>query len=637
MSKKKRVKTLKNVKNYKKNSNKEELSRSKRILFWVFLILIPVIFFILLEAILVIFDYGGKSDLFVDTLDKEQKIYLNINPDVAKRYFSSGDFVPSPRVTLFHKNKPLDSYRIFIMGGSTAAGYPYGNNLNFGKILHKKLIDTFPDKKIEIINTAMTAINTYSVWDFMDEVIEQKPDAILIYSGHNEFYGALGVASMESIGKYPFFVKIFLHFQKFRTSSLIREAISKFTQLFSNDNSSKNLKQEETAMAKLAKDQSVKYGSEDYELGKNQFRENLSEIVEIAQNHNVEVILSELVCNVKDLDPFSNKSDAQKIYRDAKDFESMRNYSKAYELYHKAKDYDEVRFRAPEHFNLIIHEISELYKVPVVPMKSYFEKKSPNGLIGNNLMHEHLHPKKEGYFLMANAFYNTMKKNNFISTKWSTINKNYSRGWGFTDLDSVHAKMSIVHLMGDWPFDQSGNPNDALAKMPKQNYIDSLAYEIHYNQDFNLERGHLELGKYYESKGEYRKALLEYIALTYIMPNGDVFYEPAIKLLSKTRNYKYAIVFLEEALKFHKSDLIFSWLGQFSTAVGKYKKAIGYLERGIKSRPKDILVLNSLAISYYRSNMIEKGDQIVRTLELINPSLKQIIELKKIRASVASQ
>ncbi len=72
----------------------------------------------------------------------------------------------------------------------------------------------FQIKKIEIINTAMTAVNTYTILDFMDEVIAQKPDAILIYAGHNEFYGALGVASMESLGKYPFFVRTFLQTTK---------------------------------------------------------------------------------------------------------------------------------------------------------------------------------------------------------------------------------------------------------------------------------------------------------------------------------------------------------------------------------------------------------------------------------------
>ena len=32
----------------------------------------------------------------------------------------------------------------------------------------------------------------------------QEPDAVLIYAGHNEYYGALGVGSTESLGRGAF-------------------------------------------------------------------------------------------------------------------------------------------------------------------------------------------------------------------------------------------------------------------------------------------------------------------------------------------------------------------------------------------------------------------------------------------------
>ncbi len=79
---------------------KKELSSSKKMFFWSLLILIPVLFFVIIELSLQIVDYGDNTKLFVDTLDKEQNIYLNINPDVAKRYFSYNYFVTSTRVTL---------------------------------------------------------------------------------------------------------------------------------------------------------------------------------------------------------------------------------------------------------------------------------------------------------------------------------------------------------------------------------------------------------------------------------------------------------------------------------------------------------------------------------------------------------
>jgi len=636
MSKAKRKKIKSKLKHETESSLNSGMSKTRKIISWILLMLVPVLFFLMAELVLRLFSYGDNTILFVDTLDKEQRIYLNINTDVAKRYFTYTDFVPSPRVNLFHKQKPVGSYRIFVMGGSTAAGFPYGNNFDFGKILLRRLSDTFPNKKIEVINTAMTAVNTYTIWDFMDEVVEQKPDAILIYAGHNEFYGALGVASMESLGKFPVFVKTFLKLQKFKTFLLLRDGITYFSQLFSGTKNISSIKKEETAMAKLARDQLVKFNSDDYELGINQFRENLSAIIDIASQQGVKVVLSELVSNVKDQVPLSKESNAKGIYSEAKNAEREGDYLKARELYYRAKDLDAIRFRASEEFNTIVHELSDKYQIPVVPIKSYFEKASPNGLIGNNLMHEHLHPIRDGYFLMADAFYNTMKENKFISQNWPSIIKDYSQSWGFTDLDSIYAKMSIIHLMGDWPFVQSGKENDALDKLSKLNYVDSLAYRLHLEEDLTLEWGHLELGKYYEKKGKYRKALEEYLALTYQMPNANAFYEPAVKLLSKTRNYEYAIRLLKDALKYHKSSLMYSWIGQFSSAVGKYKQAIKYLELGIMDRPEDVLVLYSLAQSYYKLKMIENGDQIIRRLELIDPSLKQIAQLKKIRYSATS-
>lgn len=624
MTKQKNLQAKKNV----------EFSKSKKIIFWITLLLIPILFFVLLEIILRYNNYGENTKLFVDTLDKEQKIYYNLNVNVAKRYFSYSDFVPTPRVNLFLKNKPENSYRIFVMGGSTAAGYPYGNNVDFGKILHRRLIRTFPNKKIELINCAMTAINSYTILDFMNGVIEQKPDLILMYAGHNEFYGAMGVASMESLGKYPFIVKSYLKMQRFKTIIFLRDIIANIYKLFVSDKSVKDIKEEETAMAKLAKDQLVELNSDDYKYGKIQFKENISEIIQVAKKNNIKIILSELVSNIKDLEPFLKNSKASELYEKGSMALNNGEFEKAKKIYYEAKDLDAIRFRAPEDFNRILNELSDEYDVPLVPMKTVFEQKSEYGIIGYNLMHEHLHPNKEGYFLMADAFYNTIKSNNLIHNNWpKNINIDPSN-WGFTDLDSIYAEMSITHLMGDWPFTTTGEENNALDKYPKTNYVDSLAFKLHVNANLTLEWGHLELGRYYESIGEYRKALDEYLAIIYLLPNADAFYEPAVKLLSKTRNYRYALNLLFEGLRFHKSPLMYSWIGQFSSAIKEYEQAIKYLEMGLKDRKNDILALYSLAKSYYHVGKFNEGDQITKTIQLINPNSDQVSQLKNLRNSL---
>ena len=201
-----------------------KLTPTKKRVYLGITIVSPLVFMMLIEIALRYMIYGMNIPLFVSIPDETSK-YYGINLDIAKRYFTKLSDVPTPRKDLFLKVKPNNGYRIFVLGESTAAGFPYGNNITFSRILNRRLTDVFPDKYIEIINTALTAINTYTELDFIDEILRQKPDAIFIYTGHNEYYGALGVGSMESIGKYRWIIRASLVLQKFRTYQLMRNII----------------------------------------------------------------------------------------------------------------------------------------------------------------------------------------------------------------------------------------------------------------------------------------------------------------------------------------------------------------------------------------------------------------------------
>ena len=78
-------------------------------------------------------------------------------------------------------------------------GFPYPNNISFQRMLKYQLQKTNPDKDIEIINLALTAINSYTFYDFAQELVHFEPDAIFIYGGHNEYYGALGEPDMKAM------------------------------------------------------------------------------------------------------------------------------------------------------------------------------------------------------------------------------------------------------------------------------------------------------------------------------------------------------------------------------------------------------------------------------------------------------
>jgi hypothetical protein len=85
-----------------------------------------------------------------------------------------------------------------------------------------------------------------------------------------------------------------------------------------------------------------------------------------------------------------------------------------------------------------------------------FEKYFPHGLVGNNLMTEHVHPNIDGYFLMSEGFLNALKENGMISENWDSSKIKpwtyYKQNWGYTELDSMIALLRIKHLKSGWPF-----------------------------------------------------------------------------------------------------------------------------------------------------------------------------------------
>src|SRR5690606_3233414 len=59
-----------------------------------------------------------------------------------------------------------------------------------------------------------------------------------------------------------------------------------------------------TLMARMAEDQYIVLNSDVYRKGLSQFEGNLNDILKMAEDANVPVILGTLTCNLKDLRPF---------------------------------------------------------------------------------------------------------------------------------------------------------------------------------------------------------------------------------------------------------------------------------------------------------------------------------------------
>ena len=180
-------------------------------------------------------------------------------------------------------------------------GFPFYKNGSFPRILKHRLSKTFPDKNIEVINTGMTAVNSYTLWDLTDKIIEQEPDLVIIYAGHNEYYGALGAGSSVFMGNHPFLVRTYLKLKHLRVFQLLENAYSEIIKSNAKEGYQVG---ETTLMEVMAREQQIPYKSEVYQAGIDQFRSNFQKIISKYQAHDVPVILSTLVSNEKDIAPF---------------------------------------------------------------------------------------------------------------------------------------------------------------------------------------------------------------------------------------------------------------------------------------------------------------------------------------------
>ncbi len=66
-------------------------------------------------------------------------------------------------------------------------------------------------------------------------------------------------------------------------------------------------------------------------------------------------------------------------------------------------DLDALRWRAPEEMNSVINELGDKFNYPVVKLDSIFSKVSPDNVVGDNLITDHIHPNLRGYQLIGKA------------------------------------------------------------------------------------------------------------------------------------------------------------------------------------------------------------------------------------------
>lgn len=624
-------------------SVKSNSSARRKSPFWFYLVLflIPVLFFLLLELFLKAFNYGRNDEQWIKITETKQML----NPEIAGRYFFNTKDLPQSNNDAFDIVKRKNAFRVFVMGGSSAQGFPFSPNGTFSRYIRDRLELIFPENYIEVINIGITATNSYTIRDLIPGVIEQKPDLILIYAGHNEYYGALGVGSGENIGNSTALVHTLIWLNKFKSVELLRDIISSLANLFGS-NSHKNDERSGTLMARIVENQLITLNSESFNIGIKQFEENFEDIFHWTTKAKVPVIIGTLVSNLKDQKPFvSVESDgyefADTVYLKAQQHLKLGNFKLADSLFRFAKDLDALRFRAPEKINKIIMNLAKKFNYPLVNIDSVFNANSSESIVGNNLLVDHLHPSLTGYQLMGKFYFEVMESENLLPKgKRLPLEKNLQDSlvinkFAFSRLDSAIADIRLQGLLNDWPFVEKKDFS-FIKNLRLLDRIDSIAYKVAI-ENYNWEKAHREAAEYYLAKKDYLNFSKEFQVIVSQYPFKLSDYDFAASQLIDAKEYELAYNFLIKRYRETPNAFSAKWLGNINLIKGNVDSAVNYLLASLSLDKNDAQTFYNLAGAYIQKKDYKNALESISKCLSIKPDFPNAQALKVQLSEVLSQ
>lgn len=628
-----------------------ELPPGRRRLFIAITICLPFLALLILEGALRLADYGPNLDLFT-TESIAGRTYHIMNPDVKARYFAHVEFSPNTSPDYFAVPKTPGTFRIFCLGGSTTVGYPYGYAGSFSTFLRGRLKATFPGRPVEVINLGMTATNSVTVNDIARELVAYEPDLIIVYDGHNEFYGALGIASREAAAGSPWIIRLYLRAVHLRSFQLLRETFAGVRRVVGGSPAP----DKGTMMERLARGQYVPQGSDVYRNGIASFSDNLAELRSICgEAGSVSLLLGTQVSNLRDQPPFatlgpdgseigsaydgstrtdlpgdeaallaaveSDPTGAEAHYRLARLFDLSGEHARAEEEYRKARDCDALRFRASSDANDAIRAMhSPGSRVFVADLEAAFRRASPDSLIGRDLILEHLHPNARGYFLLAKEYARSMRDAGLLAPKdeWARCDTvSDSTLWHASPLTEVDIKAAVRRtelLTSGWPFVRSPRPVPPARTGPGIGEI----VERLVQGGSTWEQAHVAAAEFHARSGEFAKAAAEYRAIIDQLPLNVSAYLALAQSFIGMDSVDRAAAVLARSLDVERTVYALRILGSMSLNRGDLPAAIRHLKDAVSTDPAaedypEAAYL--LALAYARNK--EEGLAVVQLQSLL--------------------
>jgi len=476
---------------------------------------VPLLFFGLLELGLRLAGFGHPTAFLLKSSNHGEKTFVQ-NDQFGWPFFGPRA-ARQPNAISIPRQKPPDTVRIFVFGESAALGDPQPH-FGLPRLLNAMLDLRHPDQKFEVVNAAMTAINSHVILPLARDCAEARGDVWVIYMGNNEVVGPFGAGTVFGSQTMPLpLIRAARALKATRTGQLLDALRGAAGKTAAESGEWKGMKM--FVKYKLA-DSDPRLGAV-YE----NFGQNLKDIIAAGQNSGAKIVLSTVAVNLKDCAPFASlhppdlsesrlnewqrffdagakaqqsgdfrqaatdydqaermdQSFAELRFRRGQCALALNDVGTAQKEFIAARDLDALRFRCDSRLNDIIRQLAE-NKVALADGERALAEASSDGIPGAEFFYEHVHLTFQGNYFLARAIAEKVEKVLMLpeSAPWPDMAQCAQR-LGRTPRDTQLALSVLFGRLGDVPFTLQANHDgqmrrlaEAARKLPPANSAAAL-------------------------------------------------------------------------------------------------------------------------------------------------------------------
>jgi tetratricopeptide (TPR) repeat protein len=633
------------------------------------MVLSPLLAFGLLEAGLRVAGFGYPTSFFLPLRVNGQEVLVQ-NNQFGWRFFGR-ELARSPYPFVMPEAKAPGTCRVFVFGESAAYGDPQPE-FGLARMLAVLLRERYPGVRFEVVNAAMTAINSHAILPLARDCARQHGDVWVICMGNNEVIGPFGAGTVFGPQAANLaFIRSSLAIKATKSGQLLE-------QLLSSARSRPRNRSEWGGLMMFLKHQ---VRPEDPRMASvyASFERNLADILKTGIRHHARLVVSTVAGNLKDCAPFASlhrpdlaggqqaewerrfqagveaqtagrAADAVEWFRQAGQIDSrfaalqfrwgrgclaLGQDEEARQHLTLARECDALRFRPDTRVNEIIRRAAsgrEQDGVLLADGEAALAGQSPHGLIGQELLYEHVHLTFEGNYLLARtlgeqvarALPPEVARRADSQRPWLSMAECAGR-LGWTDWHRHRGAAAMLARLNDPPFTTQANHAEQREHLQRQ--IEQLLPALQpaalrqaadtcrqalaaAPDDWTL---HENLGRLLQESGDFPGALASWSRVAQLAPHYGEAHRQLGRLFTQLDRDAEAVQALQQALRVDPRDLMaFDGLAQALSRQGKHLEAVRQYERALKLNPDHGLTHLGLGLSLKALGRPEEADVHLR-------------------------